>query len=75
MEDRLFVVYFKLVHLRPGRCSDIEDTVPISGHRSGVKGEQPYWFLFLQNTRIHARSHDPEEGIISEHGSYGTTVV
>ena len=71
----LFVVQFKLVYLRLERCSYIEDTGPIHEQRARTKGEQLFWFLVLWNTWIHARSHDPEEGVISEHGSYGTTVA
>ena len=42
---------------------------------SGVRENNPFGFYLLQSARIHARSHDSEEGVISEHGSYGTTVV
>ena len=60
-------------YLRPGSYAFIDDIVPIAAYFSGVKGEQPDWLMNLLGTRIHARSHGPEEGVISGHGRYKFT--
>ena len=63
------VAHFKLVYLSPGSGTGFDDSVPKSVLEKWVKGEQPCWVLCLRDTRIHARSHGPEEGIITGHGS------
>jgi hypothetical protein len=72
---------FKLVYLPPEVCAEIDDTVPISVHSSGDKGEQPFWLWFfmllesmLDRMTLRRVTYKQEHGIHRSYYYYAYTV-